>query len=125
MLLSILGEVYLLSRSIDDVKELPYWVKKVLKEFAKRVHDVLGDAEIYLFGSYARGDWLVDSDIDLVVISPKFEGLDFGKRYSLLRKLLPKDRGFEILAYTPREFEYVKKKSIVIQDAMEYWIRVV
>ena len=41
-----------------------------------------------------------------------------------MRKLLPHDRGFEILTYTPEEFEEAKRRSIVVQDAAEYWIRI-
>ncbi len=89
----------------------------------KRVREVLGEVEVYLFGSYARGDWIEDSDLDLVVVSPYFKGLTIGERYVIVRELLPKDVGVEMLLYTPEEFERVKKRSVVIQDAMEYWVR--
>ena len=103
---------------------VPEEVLRILRCFVERAREVLGEVEVYLFGSYARGDWLVDSDIDLIVVSPGLRGLDFGRRYALLRRLLPLDRGFEILAYTPEEFEDVKRRSVVIQDAMEYWVEV-
>lgn len=105
------------SRVPEDVLEL-------LRGFAERAKSVLGSVEVYLFGSYARGDWLSDSDIDLIVVSDAFKGLDLGRRYALVRKLLPHDRGFEILTYTPEEFEEAKRRSIVVQDAAEYWIRI-
>jgi len=103
---------------------VPEDVLKMLRDFVRKVKEVLGDVEVYLFGSFARGDWLVDSDVDLIVVSPRFRGLDFGKRYAILRKFLPPNRGFDILAYTPEEFEEVKRRSIVVRDAMEYWIRI-
>ncbi|MEM1610099.1 MAG: nucleotidyltransferase domain-containing protein [Sulfolobales archaeon] len=81
---------------------------------------MVGSAEVYLFGSYARCDWLIDSDIDLIVVSDGFKSLDLGERYSLVRRLLPSDRGFEILIYTGEEFEQARKRSIVIQDTSEY-----
>jgi len=86
--------------------------------------DALPSVEAYLFGSYARGDRLSDSDIDLIVVSDGFKGLDLGRRHTLTRKLLPPGRGFEILTYTPEEFEEAKRRSIVIQDAAEYWIKI-
>ena len=36
--------------------------------------------EVYLAGSWARGDWLLDSDVDLIVVSRRFEGLSLGER---------------------------------------------
>ncbi|MEM0027639.1 MAG: nucleotidyltransferase domain-containing protein [Ignisphaera sp.] len=103
---------------------VPEDVLELLRAFADRLRAVLGFAEVYLFGSYARCDWLVDSVIDLIVVSDGFRGLGLGERYALVRKLLPPNRGFEILTYTPEEFEYAKKRSIVIQDASEYWIKI-
>ncbi|AEM39094.1 DNA polymerase beta domain protein region [Pyrolobus fumarii 1A] len=95
----------------------------MLAEIVERVRAVLGEAQVYLFGSYARGDWLEDSDIDLIIVSPRFRGLDPGKRYAMIRELLPGDVSLEILLYTPEEFERAKKRSVVVQDAMEYWMR--
>jgi len=106
-----------------DRLNVPTMIKEALKEFLAKVKKVLGDPEVYLFGSYARGDWLYESDLDLIVVSRRFKGLDLGKRYTLVRKLISSKVSVELLLYTPEEFERVKKKSIVIQDAMEYWIK--
>ncbi|MEM1623491.1 MAG: nucleotidyltransferase domain-containing protein [Sulfolobales archaeon] len=103
---------------------VPGDVLEMLRTFAKRVRSVLGSVEVYLFGSYARCEWLNDSDIDIIVVSSGFKDLSLGERYALLRKFLPPDRGFEILAYTDEEFEIAKRKSIVVQDASEYWIKI-
>lgn len=104
--------------------DIPSKVKKGLRRFLKCVKNALGkDVQVYLFGSYARGNWLLDSDIDLVVVSRAFKEMDVGKRYLLVRSLLPKSMSFELLLYTPEEFEKVKDKSTVIEDAKEYWIR--
>lgn len=40
-----------------------------------------------MIGSWARGDWLVDSDVDLVIISPDFRGVPRLKRLELLAKV--------------------------------------
>ncbi|MCX8204631.1 MAG: nucleotidyltransferase domain-containing protein [Candidatus Nezhaarchaeota archaeon] len=103
---------------------IPMDLLLLLKEFAERARGFLSDVEVYLFGSYARGNWLSDSDVDLIVVSDGFRGLDPGQRYVLVRKLLPPNKGFEILTYTREEFEDAKKRSIVIQDAAEYWVRI-
>ena len=101
----------------------PPKVIRALDELVKKLKKLYGDVEVYLFGSYAKGEWLEDSDIDIIVISKHFEELSLSERYRIVRSLASKKLSFEILTYTPREFEIVKDKSIVIQDAMKYWIK--
>lgn len=110
-----------MSHALDCVPEK---LLRVLREFVTRIRHVLGDVEVYLFGSYARCEWVDDSDVDLIVVSDGFEGLDIGKRYAIVRGFLPRDMGFEILTYTRREFNEAKRSSIVVQDASEYWIKI-
>lgn len=44
--------------------------KKMIKEFKEELKEVLGEKfmDLILFGSYARGDFSTDSDIDLLLI---------------------------------------------------------
>lgn len=113
--------------STDDrsgIDCVPREVLSLLKSFVARARDSIGDAEVYLFGSYARCSWLEDSDIDLIVVSEAFRGLDLGKRYALVRRLLPPDKSFDILTYTREEFEIARERSVVVIDAAEYWIKI-
>jgi hypothetical protein len=48
--------------------------------------------------------------------------LELGRRHLLVRELLPSWLSVELLLYTPKEFEMAKKRSI-IEDAAEYWIK--
>lgn len=62
-----------MSRGLRDLERLgvPKEVAETLREFIEKVRRVLGeDTEVHLFGSYARGDRLRDSDLDLIVVSP-------------------------------------------------------
>ena len=59
---------------------------------------------IILFGSFARGDWHADSDIDLAVI--KDSDVPFIRRaLPVLRLMTGVPRDVEVLVYTPQEFE--------------------
>ena len=111
------------ARDLSSLK-LPPYVKEALEKLAAQAREELEDVEIYLFGSYARGDWLLDSDVDLVVVSPKFEGLSIGERYALVRRMLPGRISVEVLAYTPEEFERAKRRSVILKDASKYWVRI-
>ena len=60
--------------------------------------------KVLLFGSYSKGKSRVDSDIDIAVISPDFEG----NRYSDRRRIVPFRRGIDSridpIPFTPEEF---------------------
>lgn len=103
---------------------IPDKVKSALIDFTHEVKRRYPDAKVYLFGSYAKNTWLKDSDVDVIVVSNGFSDTDFYLRPNILRKLARKDVPFEILAYTFEEFNHVKRKSVVIQDAMSYWIEI-
>ncbi len=103
---------------------LPPGLDAKLHDLAKKLREVYGEAEVYLYGSFAKGTWLEDSDVDIVVISPSFRDQPFSDRVNEVRKLASPDIALEILAYTPDELERVKRRSIVIQDAAEYWRKI-
>lgn len=96
---------------------------KELKGLVRRIVDHLeGDATVILFGSYARGDYNLASDFDIIVISDKFKGERNPLRrtkelYSLNEDFLPVD----IIAYTGREFlGALENLSPSALDAMDY-----
>jgi predicted nucleotidyltransferase len=65
---------------------------------------------IYLFGSWARGEWDDLSDIDLVLI--KKTRRSFLDRLRDVGKLLPPEiGGVDILVYTPSEFVRMKEQG--------------
>ena len=100
---------------------LPLKVEDAIRSFLQRLKEVHPDARIYLYGSFARGDWLEDSDVDMVVVSQGFtEGLV--ERMSKLRRLAPYTVAFEILAYTPEEMVQKLRNSLIWQEIASYWI---
>ncbi|MEZ0248363.1 MAG: nucleotidyltransferase domain-containing protein [Thermoproteus sp.] len=79
----------------------------------------------YLFGSWARGDWLWDSDVDIVLVSPSFRGMFWLRRLEFLAKVearLDLPVSLDVLPYTPEEL--AEAKSAVLKDAMRYWKRI-
>jgi len=92
-------------------------VKKYLRNLPIRV------GEAILFGSSVRGDRLADSDVDLIVVSDDFKGMSFPERFLILQKNWKSELTLEAFGFTKDEFRKVKNKSIVLQEATEYGIR--
>jgi predicted nucleotidyltransferase len=87
------------------------WIKvlRLVKDYAKLLHRRLGKITVILHGSFARGDFNLWSDIDLVIVSEKFNNVRILDRYDLLGEKPPM---VEPILLTPREFiENLKKKS--------------
>ncbi len=62
--------------------------------------------KIILFGSYAAGTQRPDSDIDLVVISDDFEGMDYWQRIDILAGAIYQVfKPIEAVAMTPQEWQ--------------------
>ena len=85
------------------------WLKilEISKKYAVTIREKLGKASILLHGSYARGDFNLWSDIDLIIVSDVFRGIRVLDRYELL-PLLPR---IEPLPLTYDEFLANIKKS--------------
>jgi len=59
--------------------------KKILNEIIKAVATVDPQAEVYLFGSRARGDYRKDSDWDIFILTPNdINEKDKDKYYDIL-----------------------------------------
>jgi uncharacterized protein len=93
---------------------------EAIAEFMRRV-DV---EEAILFGSRARGEELRGSDVDLIVISPRFEGIRFTDRIGPLLGEWPRDLpSLEVLAYTPEEFERARRGTRIERTADREGVR--
>lgn len=106
----------------EPLSQIRHKVGLIREELEKRGFRV---SAVYLFGSYAKGDWLKTSDIDLVVVSDDFCKIKFSERLDLVNKIIW-ERGLgnvEILPFTSLEIE--KSESTVLRDAKKYWIRII
>ena len=98
-------------------------IQKLVEKLEERGYRV---EKVYLYGSYARGDWLKTSDIDIIIVSRDFEKTPFTKRLDIINKIIWEEKiepYIEALPYTPQELEEKLKKSIVVRDASKYWIQ--
>lgn len=90
---------------------------KIIKEL-KRFKKENGISRIIFFGSRRNKKYNKYSDVDLVVISPKFRRLKSFRRAPTLRPKLNLDYPVDMLCYTPEEFERKKNKPTIVKEAV-------
>ncbi len=96
-----------------------------ITEFVERVRSKYKITQALLFGSRARGEELVDSDYDVILVSPDFEGVFFSKRSALMYDFWthwPLD--IEPLCYTPEEFERKRSQIGIVSEAVREGIAI-
>lgn len=76
----------------------------VISEFVSLVSDEFPLNEVYLFGSYARGNAREYSDIDLAIVSDKFEGIRFFDKQKLNKYLLKSSYDIEVHPFKTEDF---------------------
>lgn len=92
---------------------------KLLRKYLKKVNKKFKLKKSILFGSRARGDYFLDSDVDLILVSEDFKEIDFRKRMAELLKWWDGKVDLEVIAYTPEEFEKKKNQFGIVQQAVK------
>ncbi len=99
------------------------------EEAAKRLVERLAERgvrveEVLLFGSVARGDFRVDSDFDLIVVSRDWGRLPYTRRLDILYRVWDEPRDATLVPLTPEELLERMEKSVALKDASRYWVRI-
>lgn len=82
-----------------------------------------GLREAYVFGSRVRGDYVHRSDLDVIVVDERYEGVPFLQRgMDLLREWPSTLPELELFCYTAEEFA---RGNTVIRAALKEGIHVV
>jgi|SRR3989344_773225 len=105
---------------MDEKKHLMNGLKKFLKELNR---DFSID-RIILFGSRAINNFSEESDVDLIIVSPNFEGKDFFERGAKMYDYWELDLPVDFLCYTPKEFNKLKKQISIISEALKEGIMI-
>ena len=83
----------------DSIYNLPSQISnEIIWSFCEGIINYFHPLKIYLFGSYAKGDFTANSDLDLLVIIDDLNPLAFLKRrdrYSRILKVFP-HKGFSL-----------------------------
>jgi hypothetical protein len=84
----------------------------------------LGLRSLVLFGSWARGSQLAESDVDVIVVAEGFDGLPFYEREYLVLKVWRGTEPLEPWCYTPREAwkGVFERPRLDLIDALEHGV---
>ncbi len=96
-----------------------------IKDFMKKVRRRYKVDKAIFFGSRVRGDYFKNSDYDLILVSPDFEGIFFTKRIAEMYQFwsfFPLE--IEPLCYTPKEFAKKKKEIGIVREAVNEGIEI-
>jgi predicted nucleotidyltransferase len=96
-------------------------IRRKVKNYLKNLP--INVDEAILFGSSTRGDRLIESDIDLIVVSSDFKNMDFSQRFLILQKNWKSKTELEAFGFTPEEFAKLKDKSMILQEAVEHGVK--
>jgi len=88
-------------------------LRKLKTEFARRYRL----QRFFMFGSRARNEELLTSDVDLVVVSEDFRNTKFRHRPEMVLEFWPDIVDLEVLCYTPDEFERMSRRLGIVAHA--------
>jgi uncharacterized protein len=95
-----------------------------IKKFVKKANRKFKIEKIIFFGSRTGKKYSKDSDIDLIIVSDDFNGLDFFERVSKMYDYWDLDYPVDFLCYTSKEFEILKLKISIVKEAIKRGIEV-
>lgn len=79
-------------------------IKKIKKYLETLKNNDYRIKKTYLYGSYVRGNYRKDSDIDILIISKDFTGNRFKDSLKLLKLCRGIDSRIEPMPYRPEDF---------------------
>jgi hypothetical protein len=88
------------------------------RRFARRVTDEADATGVYLFGSRANRRAHRGSDCDLLVVSPRFDGVPTVERPLLVDRLWTGPVGADLVCVTPEAFERGKTGVTLVAMAL-------
>ncbi|MEW6062849.1 MAG: nucleotidyltransferase domain-containing protein [Nanoarchaeota archaeon] len=97
---------------------------KKIKDFINKIKKKYNVQNAILFGSRARGDYLKNSDYDIIIVSKDFKGIFFTQRIAKMYafwKYYPLE--IEPLCYTPEEFKKKAKEHGTVRTAIKEGIK--
>lgn len=94
-------------------------LERELASFVDRVDREYPLTHVILFGSQATGEATEGSDVDLILVSEAFEGLNPLRRAARMYDHWEPMRPVDFLCFTPEEFERLQQGVTIVTEALE------
>ncbi|MBI4181543.1 MAG: nucleotidyltransferase domain-containing protein [Candidatus Aenigmarchaeota archaeon] len=95
-----------------------------LRKFRQDAEEGFPIERMIVFGSTASGKAGKDSDIDLLIVSPRFRQLNFFQRGARMYDFWNLPYPVDFLCYTPEEFNRLKRQRTIVREAVEHGIEI-
>jgi len=93
--------------------KIPENIMNIVEDYLKDLSSDIKIDKAILFGSYAKGNYGVDSDIDLAIFSDSFKDMDRIESIKYLLKRARKYRGIDLQPISFTKQDYEEKIGIV------------
>jgi predicted nucleotidyltransferase len=95
-------------------------VRLEISSIADRIGEICSGAQVYLFGSYARGEENADSDLDICVICESISGRRIDLMHTIRRAIYKlTDKPLDIVVYERDDFT----RNAMNRSRLEYSIQ--
>jgi predicted nucleotidyltransferase len=85
--------------------EIPIKIRNTIEQYLRLLKENNFKIQrVYLFGSYARGDYTEWSDIDLALVSDNFKGIRIKDKDKIRKITLSVSSSIEVLPFNPNDF---------------------
>ena len=98
--------------------------KEAIIQALKRFKRLSHVDKMIFFGSRTTETYKPDSDIDLIIVSKRFNKQRPLKRAPSLYMKWNLDYPVDFLCYTPEEFEALKTKVTIVREAIQHGIEI-
>lgn len=87
--------------------KIPENIRDVVEDYLNELSNEIQIDKAILFGSYAKGNYDIDSDIDLAIFSDSFKDMDRIESIKYLLKKARKFRGVDLqpISFTKQDYE--------------------
>ena len=92
---------------------------KIIREFSRKVRVDFKIDKVIFFGSRTGKRYNDYSDIDLIIVSDDFKGMNFIDRAANMYNYWSFDVPVDFICYTPVEFRALKNRISVVSEALK------
>ena len=100
------------------------YAQRITRGYVEQLGQKIRIQRAILTGSWARGSYLEDSDVDLIIISDDFSQMSLPDRLVYLQSQWRSKLPLEAFGYTTSEFRVLRKNSTYVRDAIRHGITI-